>query len=93
MYTDRREQAEFPIPNKCQPLKNPTDDDSQMSNENIALKAISLHHVIRRDPCPFASDLREYERKFDDDRKNSRGTSDKEVKGYVQVRIFFRMNY
>ena len=64
-----------------------------MSNENIALKAISLHHVIRRDPCPFASDLREYERKFDDDRKNSRGTSDKEVKGYVQVRIVFRMNY
>ena len=87
VYGDRREQAEFPIPNKCQPLKNPTDDDSQMSNENIALKAISLHHVIRRDPCPFASDLREYERKFDDDRRNNRRTSDKEVKGYVQVRI------
>lgn len=89
VYGDRREQAEFPIPNKREALKNSTDDDSQISNENIALKAISLHHVIRRDPCPFASEIREYERRFDDDRKNNRRTNDKEVKGYVQVRIFY----
>ena len=89
VYGDRREQAEFPIPNKRQPLKNSTDDNSQISNEDIALKAISLHHAIRRAPCPFASDLREYERKFDDDRMNDRRTSDKEVKEYVLVRILY----
>ena len=87
VYGDLREQAEFPIPNKRQPLKNPTDDDSQISNESIALKAISLHHVIRRAPCPFATGLREYERKFDEDRKNDVRTSDKEVKGYLQVTL------
>ena len=89
VYGDRREQAEFPIPNKRQALKDSTDDDSQISNENIALKAISLHHVIRRDPCPFASEIREYECKFDDDRKNDRRTSDKEVQDYREVRIVF----
>ena len=87
VYGDRREQAEFPIPNKRQPLKNSTDDDNQISYENTPLKAVSLHHVIRRNPCPFASELRRYERKFDADRENDLRTSDKEVKEYVQVRI------
>jgi len=87
VYGDRREQAEFPIPNKRQPLKNSTDDDNQISNEDDELKAISLHHVIRRRPCPFAAELGEYERQFDDDRKNDRRTSDKEVHDYCEVRI------
>ena len=87
VYGDRREQAEFPIPNKRQPLKNSTDDNNQILNEDDELKAVSLHHVIRRNPCPFAAELREYERKFDDDRKNDRRTSDKEVHDYREVRI------
>lgn len=87
VYGSRREQAEFPIPNKRQPLKNSTDDENQISNENTALKAVSLHHVIRRDPCPFAFELRECERKFDADRKDGLRTSDEEVKQYVEVRI------
>ena len=87
VYGSRREQAEFPIPNKRQPLKISTDDENQISNEDNELKAVSLHHVIRRDPCPFASELREYERKFDDDRKNGLRTSVKEVKEYWDVRI------
>ena len=89
VYGDRREQAEFPIPNKRQPLKNSTDDNNQISNEDDELKAVSLHHVIRRSPCPFAAELGEYERKFDDDRKNNRRTSDKEVQDYREVRIVF----
>ena len=89
VYGDRREQAEFPIPNKRQPLKNSTDDNSQISNEDDELKAVSLHHVIRSSPCPFAVELTEYERKFDDDRKNDRRTSDKEVQDYREVRIIF----
>ena len=89
VYGDRREQAEFPIPNKRQPLKQSTDDETQISNEDDELKAVSLHHVIRRNPCPFAADLSEYEHKFDDDKKNNRRTSDKEVKEYRQVRIIF----
>ena len=95
VYGDRREQAEFPIPNKRQPLKNSTDDDNQISNDDNELKAVSLHHVIRRSPCPFAADLEKYERKFDEDRKNHRRTSDKEVEKYREVRIIFllRINY
>ena len=89
VYGDRREQAEFPIPNKRQPLKQSTDDETQISNDDNELKAVSLHHVIRRDPCPFAAELGEYERKFDDDRKNDRRTSDKEVNEYHEVRIIF----
>ena len=89
VYGDRREQAEFPIPNKRQPLKNSTDDNNQISNEDDELKAVSLHHVIRRSPCPFAAELREYEHKFDDDRKKDYRTSDKEVQDYREVRIVF----
>ena len=89
VYGDRREQAEFPIPNKRQPLKNSTDDDNQISNENFALRTVSLHHVIRSYPCPFASELRKCERKFDNDRKNNRRTKDKEVEEYVKVSILW----
>ena len=89
VYGDRREQAEFPIPNKRQPLKNSTDDETQILNEDNELKAVSLHHVIRRSPCPFAAELREYEDKFDADRKNKIRTSNKEVKEYREVRIIF----
>ena len=95
VYGDRREQAEFPIPNKRQPLKNSTDDNNQISNDDNELKAVSLHRVIRRSPCPFAAKLGEYERKFDEDRKNDLSTSDKEVKKYREVRIihvFLRRN-
>ena len=89
VYGDRREQAEFPIPNRRQPLKNPTDDETQILNEDNELKAVSLHHVIRRSPCPFAAELREYEGKFDADRKNKIRTSNKEVKKYREVRIIY----
>ena len=89
VYGDRREQAEFPIPNKRQPLNNSTDDDNQIWNEDDELKAVSLHHVIRRSPCPFAAELGKYERKFDDDRKKDLRTSDKEVHDYREVRIAF----
>ena len=87
VYGNRREQAEFPFPNKRQPLKRSTDDDNQISNEDDELKAVSLHHVIRRDPCPFASELQEYEHKFDADRKKGWRTSDEEVNEYREVRI------
>ena len=89
VYGDRREQAEFPIPNKRQPLKNSTDDNNQISNDDNKLEAVSLHHVIRRSPCPFAAELGEYERKFDEDRRNDLRTSDEEVKEYRKVRIIF----
>ena len=89
VFGDRREQAEFPIPNKRQPLKDSTDDNNRISNDDNELKAVSLHHVIRRSPCPFAEELGEYERKFDEDRKNDLRTSDKEVKEYREVRIIF----
>ena len=89
VYGDRREQTEFPIPNKRQPLKYSTDDNNQVSNDDNELKAVSLHHVIRRIPCPFRAELEKYERKFDEDRKNDLRTSDEEVKEYREVRIIF----
>ena len=87
VYGDRREQADFPIPNKRQPLKNSTDDESQILNGDNELKAVSLHHVIRRSPCPFATELGEYERKFDEDRRKDLRSSDKEVEEYREVRL------
>ena len=89
VYGDRREQAEFPIPNKRQPLKDSTDDNNQVSNDDNELKAVSLHRVIRRIPCPFRAELEKYERKFDEDRKKNLRTSDEEVKEYREVRIIF----
>ena len=79
VYSDLKEQAEFPLPNKRRPLKISSDDEAQISNEK--LKGVSLHHVIRADPCPFASDLREY----DKDWKKGLRTSDKEVEKYREV--------
>ena len=88
VYSDRREQAEFPIPNQRQQLKNSTDEDDRMSNEENELKTVSLHHIIRSDQCPFADGLREYERKFKADEKDGLRTSDKEVEEYRKVRLF-----
>ena len=92
VYGDRKEQAEFPIPNKPQPLKYSTDDGDQNSNEDAELKAVSLHHIIRSDQCAFAVELGEYESKFEADRKNGSKTSAKEVKEYRKVRLFCQIN-
>ena len=92
VYGDRREQAEFPIPNKRQPLKQSTDDETQILNEDNELKAVSLHHVIRKFPCPFSAELGKYERKFDEDRRKHLRTSDIEVEEYCEVRMKFRPN-
>ena len=85
VYSDRKEEAEFPIPNKRKPLRTSTDDDGHVSDEG--LKAVSLHHVIRGEKCPFASELREYERKFAADRKDGVRTKDTEVDDYCKVRL------
>ena len=84
VYGDRKEEAEFPIPNKRKPLKMSTDDEFQIKDEG--LKAVSLHHVIRGEGCPYASDLRSYERKFEEDRKKRVRTKDSEVDNYRIVR-------
>ena len=85
VYGKRKEEAEFPIPNKRKPLRTSTDDDGQISDEG--LKAVSLHHVIRGEECPFASDLRKYELKFAADRKDGVRTKDTEVEAYRKVRL------
>ena len=87
VYGDRKEQAEFPIPNKPAPLKYPTDEDDHNFNEDAELKAVSLHHIIRSHQCPFAAVLYEYESKFEADKEEGRRTSDKEVDCYLDVRF------
>lgn len=85
VYGDLREQAEFPIPNRRQYLKQSTDDGTEIPER---LKKVSLHHIIRKHPCPDADELRKYERKFEDDRKEKQRTSDQEVETYCKVRFY-----
>ena len=82
VYSDRKEQAEFPIPNKRQSLKQSTDDGTGVPEK---LKNVSLHHIIRKYPCPYADELEIYENKFEDDRKENKRSSMKEVIAYCQV--------
>ena len=84
VYGDRKEEAEFPIPNKRKPLKISADDEFEMTDDG--LRAVSLHHFIRGDKCVYASDLRDYDRKFEQDRKKGVRTEDSVVENYLKVR-------
>lgn len=85
VYGDRREEAEFPTPNRLRPLKRSTDDEDQTKTLNQELRKVSLHHVIRGDTCPFALEIRAYDRKFAADRKGGVRSSDTEVTKYSEV--------
>lgn len=85
VYGDRKEEAEFPTPNRLKPLKHSTDDEDQTKTLNQELRKVSLHHVIRGGTCPFASDIREYDLKFAADRKGRVRSSDTEVTKYKEV--------
>ena len=82
VYTDRKEQAEFSIPNKRHTLKQSTDDRTGVPEK---LKNISLHRITRKYPCPYADVLEMYENKFEDDRMKNKRTSKEEVTAYCQV--------
>ena len=84
VYGDRKEEAVFPIPNKRKSLKLSADDEFEIKDDG--LRAVSLHHVIRGQECPYASDLRDYDRKFEEDRKKGVRTEDSEVESYRTVR-------
>ena len=58
VYTDRKEQAEFSIPNKRHTLRQSTDDRTGVPEK---LKNISLHRITRKYPCPYADVLEMYE--------------------------------
>ena len=85
VYGDRKEEAEFPTPNRLKPLKQSTDDEDQTKTLNQELRKVSLHHVIRGGTCPFASEIREYDLKFAADRKSRVRSSDTEVTKYKEV--------
>lgn len=84
VYGDRIEEEEFPIPNRRKPLKTSTEDEVKTLDEE--LKAISLHHVIRGEECPFAPELRDYERKFAENRIRDVETKASDVDEYCKVR-------
>ena len=86
VYGDVEEQAEFSIPNKRKPLRISTEDEAQEIDEE--LKSVSLHHVIRRDGCPFAGQIREFERGFNDDRVNGVKTNNSKVEDYRTVSTY-----
>ena len=85
VYGDRKEEAEFPTPNRLKPLKHSTDDEDQTKTLNQELRKVSLRHVIRGGTCPFASEIREYDLKFAADRKSRVRSSDTEVTKYKEV--------
>ena len=85
VYGDRREEAEFPTPNRLKPLKHSTDDQDQTKTLNQELRKVSLHHVIRGDTCPFASEIREYDLKFAANWKDGERSSDTDVTKYSEV--------
>ena len=85
VYGDRKEEAEFPTPNRLKPLKHSTDDEDQTKTLNQELRNVSLHHVIRGGTCPFAKEILEYDRKFRADRKSHVRSSDTEVTKYKEV--------
>ncbi|XP_022809791.1 uncharacterized protein LOC111346790 [Stylophora pistillata] len=84
VYSDLKEQAEFPLPNRHKPLRSSSvDNETQESDEG--LREVSLHHFIRGDKSRFARDLREYERKFEQDRKKGLRTKDEDVDRYREL--------
>lgn len=84
VYSDLKEQAEFPLPNRHKPLRSSSvDNETQESDER--LREVSLHHFIRGDKSRFARDLREYERKFEQDRKKGLRTKDEDVDRYREL--------
>ena len=85
VYGDRKEEADFPTPNRLKPLKNSTDDEDQTNTSDQEIKKVSLHHVIRENTCPFASEIGKYEHKFAADRKAGVRSKDNEVAKYNEV--------
>ena len=84
VYSDLKEQAEFPLPNKPKPLRSSNDDDEAQELDE-KLKEVALHHVIRADTCPFADELKECESKFLQHEKEGLRTADKQVDSYREV--------
>ena len=85
VYSDQVEQKEFPIPNTLKPARA-TRSDADLKITNEKLKSVSLHHVIRTSPCPYAKDLRECEDGFAEKEKIGQKIGKAEVADYRKVR-------
>ena len=82
----RCEKAEFPIPNKVQPVR-----ESRSAEEMAILSPkvldVCLHHVIRAPDSPYAPELKKMEETFRGDKRNGERSSDKLVGEYCKVRL------
>ena len=85
VYSDQVEQKEFPIPNTLKPARA-TRSDAELKITNEKLKSVSLHHVIRTSPCPYAKALRECEDEFAEKEKTGQKIRKAEVADYRKVR-------
>ena len=85
VYSDQVEQKEFPIPNTLKPARA-TRSDAELKITNEKLKSVSLHHVIRTPPCPYAKALRECEDEFAEKEKTGQKIGKAEVADYCKVR-------
>ena len=84
VYSDQVEQKEFPIPNTLKPARaTRSDADLKITSEKV--KSVSLHHVIRNSPCPYAQDLRECEERFSGARKSDEKIGEAEIDEYRKV--------
>ena len=82
----RCEEAEFPIPNKVQPVRESRSAE-EMAILSPKVRNVCLHHVIRAPDSPYARRLKQIEETFGEDKRNGERSSDTLVKEYCKVRL------
>ncbi|XP_052764074.1 helicase with zinc finger domain 2-like isoform X2 [Mya arenaria] len=77
VYSQAIETRDFPIPRRSQITRG-----TRNQNAPSALRRVALHHIIREDGKPFADEIKETEKRF----QNKKYTpSNKEVDEYLQL--------
>ena len=68
IYGQEIERKEFPIPDRLTAFRERHVSAQLKADEE--LRDISLHHVIRKHPCPYAEEIAEHEEIFRKEYKN-----------------------
>ena len=84
IYGKLLERECYPIPNTLKTGRRTRSKDDLKVPES--LKSVTLHHVIRQEPSPFARKLKEYESAFKDQNVEQERELDLLVRKYKKVR-------
>ena len=85
IYGELLERECYPIPNTLKTGRRTRSKDDLKVPES--LKSVTLHHVIRQEPSPFARKLKEYESAFRDQNVEQGKKLDLLVREYKGVRV------